>query len=199
MAFVANFTPDPVDWMHGGKDGVLEPGAIEEYEQARVNHICHNRGARGILQLQYGDDEKELTAKAIKIFEAFWRKQVEDHNEVNIKQDRENQGYAVPTKTLVEHAEKLGLEIWKPKYAGTSGADGARTVDQEKEALKAQVASMEEKLNVLDPEKKELEAKFAVLEGKFDTLANLLMNKDDEDGSPKQEKRPRKKGGDGEP
>ena len=53
---VGNFTPDPIEWMHIGITGVVNPNEIVEMDNARAKHVLNKFARRGLVQMQYGDD-----------------------------------------------------------------------------------------------------------------------------------------------
>lgn len=160
MAQILNGTPDDIDWMHGGTDGWIKVDEIYECEQARCNHIMNNRGARGLVELKFGMELEDAKAESMRKYEAYWRNQVDIFNEGNRKKDRENMGYDPPTKTLFEHAEKLGFKLWEPDYG--------RKKEKREPKESGEIKVLKEALKDRDKQIEAFEKKFDDLMAKID-------------------------------
>lgn len=111
---IANFTPDTIKWMHMGQDGVIKPGEIKDFDEARAKHILSAFGPRGLLKLQFGDNPEEKKAKATEIYKEFWLRQVTRFNQENEARHATNRPYVPPTAQLKGKADELGYELLGP-------------------------------------------------------------------------------------
>ena len=145
---VANYTPDAISWMHVGITGTITPGEIVEVGEARGKHIVNKFGPRGLLQLQFEDKPELKKVEAMKIWSGFWENQVRTHNQHAEQQKEKGHAYPQPTKELLEHAEKIGIEVvqpWKAKTeTGEVGELKAQLAAQKEESGKAFDAMMEQ-------------------------------------------------------
>jgi len=141
---IANFTPDRITWMHVGICGDLEPGDIKEFDEARGNHILNKYGPKGLLRLEYGDDKEDKRDQAMRLWRSFWERQITVFNQANDARRNENRPYSPPSKDLVEHAERLGIELiqpWAVKKSGP-GAEEIEEIRKDNQALRDQVAAL---------------------------------------------------------
>lgn len=136
--FVANFTPDAVEWMHVGQTGTLEPGDVIEFDDARGKHILNKWGARGLLRMTYEDKdmEDEKRVEAMKIYTKFWENQIGYFNRQNMARKNEQKPYLPPSKDLEEKAAELKIELETP-WAATRQSD-----PKEVEELKGEVEAL---------------------------------------------------------
>jgi len=166
---IANFTPDTIEWWHIGVNGFLNPGDIKEFDDGRAAHILTAYGARGLIQMSYGDKPEDKKEAAMTQFKAFWEKQVTDHNRMN-EDRRENKklGPINPSKQLEEKAKLLGLELIKPwRVEAKESHEVAKLQDENKELrgtvdrLSVQVEKLMEFVTKTMPEKPALNLNLA--------------------------------------
>lgn len=111
---IANFTPDPIDWQHIGQVGTLKPGAVEKFEDNRGKHILTKFTARGVLKLEWGDDQELKKKQAMEQYRKFWTWQVQSFNQDNQKREATKREAVPPTPLLEKKAKELGLELLGP-------------------------------------------------------------------------------------
>ena len=139
--FIANFTPDVIEWMHVGVTGYLKPDDIEEFDDKRGRHILNKWGARGLLRMDFrdGDKEDEKRVEAMRTYTRFWGRHIEIFNQHNNSLENENKPYVHPSLQTEEKAKEFGIKLvgpWKLSQP-TAGADA-----KELEAVKAQVSEL---------------------------------------------------------
>lgn len=146
--YIANFTPDPVEWQHVGVVGTLEPDDITEFDDARAKHILNKWGARGLLKVDYEDKgrEDELREQAMKMWRRFWERQVTNFNQHNEVLKNENKAYIRPPRHIEEKARELNIELvgpWKIEKV-QPGADPKEfeSMKSELSELKSMVSDM---------------------------------------------------------
>ena len=109
--YIANFTPDMINWTHAGQNGLLKPGDIVEFNDARGKHILNKWGQRGLIRMSYGDEgnEDELRKQAMEIYTEFWKHQVSYFNRQNLQRENEDKALIEPSKELIKKAEEKGV------------------------------------------------------------------------------------------
>lgn len=114
--FIANFTPDTIEWTHVGQSGKLETDDILEFDDARGKHILNKWGKRGLIRVSYEDkgNEDELREKSMKQYREFWEGQVNYFNTQNMQRENENKPFVAPSKVLEEKAKELNLGLKSP-------------------------------------------------------------------------------------
>jgi hypothetical protein len=140
---IANYTPDEVQWQHVGQIGILKPNDVEEFNDARGNHILNKWGARGLIRTKLHADVDEERAKAMKIYKNFWIRQVTIFNRQNEINKNERKAYVSPTPMLRQKAEELGIELIG-SWTYTPPANDAKVTALEKEVstLKGMLTEM---------------------------------------------------------
>lgn len=157
---IANFTPDPVLWMHGGVDGVLKSGDIAEMPDPRARHILNKFDRLGVLQLSFGDDPERKREEAMKLWKKFWERQVTIFNQDNERRKNTNREYVEPTEQLKEHAAKLGLELVGPWSIKQTDNETMRNILNENATLKTQIAQLTTQMSALAEAMKSREVPF---------------------------------------
>ena len=148
--FIANYTPDDILWTHGGLSNTIESDQVVEMDDARGNHILNQFGPRGLIKLQYGDEEEVRKKEAMTIYTMFWERQITNFNQQNEARKNENKAYIAPNKQLQEKADEMGLEIvgpWKLKIPVASA---------EMDKLKAENKELYTKIDTLQTQVSEL-------------------------------------------
>lgn len=115
---IANFTPDTIEWMHGGINGVLKTNDVKEFDESRGNHILNEYTPRGLLRMEYNDDPEIKKKEAMAIYTRFWEKQVVVFNQHNERLKNENKAFVMATPQLETKAKEMGIELvgpWKLK------------------------------------------------------------------------------------
>ncbi len=117
---VANWTPDPINWMHMGITGAI-PGYKEgshdhivEMDDARAKHILNEFAKIGLVQMRFGDDPKIKRAESIALYNRFWEHQITTFNQGNEQQKEQGNRYNRPTDLLSAKAEEFDLELRQP-------------------------------------------------------------------------------------
>ena len=151
---LCNFTPDDVEWQHGGIFGTLKSGEIEEFADNRANFIANKWGPRGILRWTLDSDEEAVRAKAMKIYKGFWNRQITNFNQHNEANKNERKPYVFPPEQLVGKAEEMGIELIAP--------------------YKVNPATESAQVSELKAKNKELESKFDFAMEKLDEMTKLV-------------------------
>jgi hypothetical protein len=146
---VANFTPDPIFWMHGGKDGTLKPGDIADMPDNRARHILNKFDRRGVIILNFGDDPEVRRKEAMQTWTNFWMRQVTVFNQDNERRKNTNREYVDPTDDLRDHALKLGLELVGPWSIKQTDNEMMRNVLNQNASLQSQVEMLMKQVSAL--------------------------------------------------
>lgn len=148
---VANFTPDPINWMHMGITGTIpgydegikpnEDGSlpyIVDMEDGRAKHLLNAYAKIGLVQMRFGDDVKIKMQESQSQNRKFWEHQIEVFNQNNEQQKEAGNRYSKPTAILSEKAELFGLELKKPWMIPKRDDSEIQALREENRALKAQ-------------------------------------------------------------
>ena len=154
---IANFTPDKIEWMHVGANGTIpaynpdnpKKPHIVNFDDSRANHILNKFAVRGLVQMNFGDDEEAKKKESLKLWRIFWERQIENQNQHNEQQKEAGNRYSRPTDELDEHAKLLGIELLRP---WTVAAKSTKEVDElkgENMALKKSIEAMQAQMSQL--------------------------------------------------
>ena len=142
MSMIANFTPDSIRWEHVGYSGILEAGQTYDMPEARANHILNKYSPRGIIRLDYGNDEKTRKAESMDTWRDFWERQIENFNQTNEKMFNQNLPYIRPQKDVVAHAKILGQSLKEPWKAMPTTDPEVASLKSEIDELKKMIAGL---------------------------------------------------------
>jgi len=154
---IANFSVDSIEWQHIGANGIIpayDPNDpkkphIINFEDSRANHILNKFAVRGLVVMNFGDDEEAKKAESLKLWKRFWERQIENHNQHNEQQKEAGNRYSRPTDELDAHAKLLGLDLlrpWRVEAKNTKETEELRgenmALKKSMETLQAQMAEM---------------------------------------------------------
>jgi hypothetical protein len=146
---IANFTPEEVEWKHQGISGIIKPGEVKEFDNARANHILNKWGQRGLLRLQYGDENKipEKKAAALKQYKEFWLHQIVVFNRQNEMRKNGNRAFIFPPNGLEKKAEEFGVELIGPwKITPPADDKKLKSLEEDNRELRATLQQMQEQM-----------------------------------------------------
>lgn len=145
---VGNFTPDPIEWMHIGITGVVQPGETVEMDDSRARHVLNYHARRGLVQMQYGDEEEAKKEESLAQWTNFWEHQIVTFNQHNEDQKEKGNRYARPTDELKAHAVALGLELLQPwRIVAKDESPQLKALREENASLKATVDAQTGQIN----------------------------------------------------
>lgn len=152
---VGNFTPDPIEWMHIGITGVIEPGETVEMDEGRARHILNKFAVRGLIQMQFGDEMEGKKKESMRLWVNFWEMQITSFNQHNEDQKEKGNRYARPPVELIEKAKTLGLELLQPWRIEKTDDKIVKALQAENVELKATVETQSGQIaQILDMLKK---------------------------------------------
>ena len=154
---IGNFTCDKIDWQHIGANGTIpaydpdnpKKPHIINFDDSRANHILNKFAIRGLVVMNYGDDEEARKKESLKLWRIFWERQIENHNQHNEQQKEAGNRYSRPTDELDAHAKMLGIELLRP---WTVAAKSTKEVDElkgENMALRKSLEAMQAQMTQL--------------------------------------------------
>ena len=146
---IANFTPDEIEWVHGGLHSIIKPGKVIEVDTSRGNHILNTHGPRGLLQLAYGDDEVEAKKLAKGIYTRFWERQIMMFNQHNERMRNEQKAYIAPTREIVEHAKSLGFELLGPWAMRQTDSKEVAELQTENRKLHSEIGELKDAVDTM--------------------------------------------------
>ena len=147
---IANFTPDAINWQYAGATGTLKPGAVEKFDnRAQANTILNKYGPRGILELEWNDNVDTKKTEALRIYKAWWTRQITNFNQDNERRKNTNREYVTPTAQLQAHADELGIETLGPWAVKQNDNEALKTLRDENLELRGQVGMLMEQVKGL--------------------------------------------------
>lgn len=158
MPKVANFTPEEMQWQWSGRMGRVKPGEIVEMIDAQANHVLNQLGPRGLVRLEFGDEEQleALKQQAVDTYHRFWIRQVTMHNRSNEMARNEGRPFTFPIKEVVSYAKKHGIELLQPWKMADPNTDKEKKLEEENAELKRRLQRLETIVLSMRPEDKEL-------------------------------------------
>jgi hypothetical protein len=146
---IANLTPEDLPWTHIGVQGIIHSGQILEMEDSRARHVLNKMEARGLLRLDFGDNQEEKKALAQQTYIDFWVKQITNFNQDQERRKNTNRETIYPSKQLLDKAKELGVEILGPwAYKPSENTEMTR-MQKENSDLKVQLAMVIQRLDDL--------------------------------------------------
>jgi len=154
---IGNFTPDKIEWMHVGANGTIpaynpdnpKKPYICNFDDSRANFILNKFGIRGLVVMNYGDDEEAKKKEALKLWQRFWERQIENHNQHNEQQKEAGNRYSAPTDELDAHAKMLGLDLLRPWRVEAKSTKEMDELKGENMALRKTLESMQSQMTQL--------------------------------------------------
>lgn len=143
-------------------------GVCDEYpeghqvkvEDARANHILNNFGRRGLVALEYGDDQAEDGKKskkehkresALSKNKEFKLRQIAVYNQQNEARANAKMGPLEPTEQVRGYAKELGVKILEPYSTIDPESSENAELKKENKELKKQMAVMSDQMGeILD-------------------------------------------------
>lgn len=127
----------------------LVPGAKRKFPDPTARHILNEMGPRGLVQLDYGDNEEEKTALGKKLNLEFKKKQVIRYNETNEIRRQAGLPYITPPPQITEYADEVGIGIDQPYKIKDADKEKISDLMSENSELRKQNVEIIEKLNAL--------------------------------------------------
>jgi len=152
-----------------GRCQVIKPGQKIKVPDAAARHFLNELSPRGLISLDFGDDDEERAKEGLERNREFKVKQLNDFNEKNSARKHMGLPYLWPTKFLKLYAEEIGVRLVESYQVDDAQLQKVKTLETDNTALRAQIAEMNEKMNqILDqmakkePEPKEEEVETPV-------------------------------------
>ncbi len=139
---IVNYTPDDIEYVHGGLTGVLVSGEMDDVESGKGNFLLNKYDQKGMLKLVFGDDVKAKKLEAMELYEEFWTKQVIIHNQANEARQARRLEYSRASKDVEAHAKTLGLKLLGPWTAQVSESKELTRVKDDNAELRVQVNTL---------------------------------------------------------
>jgi hypothetical protein len=146
---IANFTPDDITYIHGGIPATIESGKLVEVEDKKGNFILNKFDKRGLVAMKFGDNKATKQAEAMEQWKKFWQRQVVIYNQDNERRKNTQREYVEPTKELIEHATKLGIELIGPWTIRQTDNAAVQAVLIENASLKAEMTTLKNQMSEL--------------------------------------------------
>ena len=146
---IVNYTPDDIEYVHGGLTGVLKSGEMDDVDSGKGNFLLNKYDQKGMLKLVFGDDVKAKKAEAMELYKDFWTRQVVNHNQANEARQARQLEYSRANKDVEVHAKTLGLKLLGPWTAKIDESKEMVALKDENAELRVQINSTNSKLDKL--------------------------------------------------
>jgi len=146
---VANYTPDPITYIHGGIPATIEPGKMVELEEKKANFVLNKFDKRGLVAMKFGDRPEDKQKAAMEQWKRFWRRQIVNFNQDNERRKNTQREYVEPTEELLQHATTLGIELVGPWTIKQTDNVAVQAVLVENATLKAEMSSLKAQMQEL--------------------------------------------------
>jgi len=123
MAVVFNPTNEDMSAFKGGIEHRFPAGCQIRHTDAVSNHILNNLGPRGLMKLEFGDDDakvKKIAEAGIELNREFKTRQITSYNHNNEFNKQNGHPYLEPSKQIKAYAEELGYELFAPYTPDTA-------------------------------------------------------------------------------
>lgn len=130
----------------------IEPGQKVKFDNpGKVRHILNEFSPRGLVALEYGDEEKidEIAEKGLERNRHFKVKQINDFNEKNSARKHRGLEYLWPTDTIKHYAKEIGVKLVESYQIDDAQLQKVKTLEDENKALKGQIGDLNVKFEKL--------------------------------------------------
>lgn len=214
-----NPTNETLRAQYVGEDVVIAPypqhGHKVKVDDARGRHILNALGPRGLMSLEFGDEEEKKAVIGLERNREFKKKQIIRYNQENERRKQAGMAYIEPTAQVAEYARELGIALLEP-YAlkDVEKAEVSRLKDENR-SLQTELTKLSEKFNTVmqdlaagkvggNEATMALQKENAELKGQLDSMASKLdglisamtggQKAAEPDQSPEESGKPDKKG-----
>ena len=149
-----NPTEEDFHMQYSGVSLTMKAGDKEQFEMNCARHLLNGFGARGLTSLTYGCDESKVSTDARERNREFNIRQVENFNKDNESRKITGRGQVTPSSDIKKYALKYGLQLFEPYRVQDEERSDISSTKRENEALKTQMAEMQEMLRTLMEAKK---------------------------------------------
>lgn len=134
-----------------GKGIRIEAGQKLKVPDATARHLLNELAPRGLLSLDFGDDDEERAKEGLERNREFKVKQINDFNEKNSARKHQGLPYLWPTDTIKLYAEEIGVILVESYQVDDAQLQKVKTLETENQTLKDQMVEMSQKMNqILD-------------------------------------------------
>ena len=149
MSYIANYTPDPITYIHGGIPATIESGKLVEMEEKKANFVLNKFDKRGLVLMKFGDDPEVRRPEAMAQWKRFWIRQITIYNQDNERRKNTQREYVEPQQELVEHAAILGIELQGPWTIKQTDNAAVQAVLIENANLKVEMSALKSQMQEL--------------------------------------------------
>jgi len=127
----------------------ITPGQKIKLPDAKARHLLNEFAPRGLVALDYGDDEEKRANEGLERNRNFKLKQLNDFNEKNEARKHMGLPYLWPTETLKRYAKEIGVKLTESYKVDDAQLQRAKALEEENKNLRSQMAEMNEKFEKL--------------------------------------------------
>lgn len=134
---------------HLGVEVRVDPGQKLKVSDKTAKHILNIFAPRGLISLDYGDDEEKRAEEALERNRTFKIKQINDYNEKNEARKHMGLPYLWPHKQIKIYAKEFGAKLIESYKIDDAQMAKTQALEKENLDLRAQMSEMNEKMNLL--------------------------------------------------
>lgn len=148
MPVLMNPTNEMMSPMYAGVQyDIAADGGKVTVGEAAANHIINAYAPRGLCRLEYGDDEKKVTAQGLSRNQGFKTKMVMKYNQMSMARHQTGREYIPPTDNVRQYAGELGIKLEQPFVTqANENVLELSSIKKENAELKKQMATMMAKM-----------------------------------------------------
>ena len=141
-----NPTDENLEGFHIGNRYIIHPEEKMKVQDKAGRHLLTHLSTRGLVTLEFGDDEAEKAKEGLERNHAFKIKQIGTFNQLNEANKIQGLPYAQPPKAVAEYAKELGVDIKQPYLVENVQVQNQNQIKEENVELRQQMADMQKQL-----------------------------------------------------
>ena len=129
-----------------GVGQIIKPGQKIKVPDATARHLLNELAPRGLVSLDYGDDEEERAKEGLDRNREFKVKQLNNFNETNSARKHQGLPYNWPTDSLKLYAKEIGVKLVESYQLDDAQLQKVKTLETENVDLRKQIGDLNEKM-----------------------------------------------------
>lgn len=133
---------EPFVGQYLGLEVRIDPGQKLKVSDPTARHILNVFAPRGLISLDYGDDEEKRAEEALERNRAFKIKQINDYNEKNEARKHQGLPYLWPHKQIKVYAKEFGAKLIESYKIDDAQIKKTEALEKENTDLKTQMSEL---------------------------------------------------------
>ena len=149
-----NPTDEVLEGFHIGERYAFKPNDKMKVTDRAGRHLMTHLSNRGLVSLEYGDDEKEKAKEGLERNKTFKMKQIGNFNQLNEANKIQGLPYAQPPEAVMKYAKEIGVDLKQPYVVenvqmqnALVGSGLMNEIKNENTELKSQMEELKNQLN----------------------------------------------------